>query len=299
MPAPDLRGCCAKRTCRPLSSSKNPARPPEGRRIRGERHSGETSRRGSGVARCRGSHYRQSRDSRPVVSVARRRSRIRRERPDPPVYGPEFVGKRHPDGGHDRCRRSPRPRPAARTRSRKETADVSVIALVCCCPDGAAGILHTDALAQSRKLTAPESFTANAQVTGAQGASATVVGMKIDRYSADADRDAVTQALKDGGYPAFLTALRKAPVVGTVTFAGETFNIRWARQQTVPNRRVIVLVTEKPMFFVGGGSMRMRSRARAMTSRSSSSRWTMAASASTARWWPRRGSKLVVKPSSR
>jgi hypothetical protein len=118
----------------------------------------------------------------------------------------------------------------------------------------------SDALAQSRKLTAPETFSANAQVIGNAGASATVVSMKVDRYSSDADRDAVTQALKEGGYPAFLTALRKAPVVGTLTLGGEAFDIRWARQQPVANGRWIVLVTDKPVFFVGGGSVGAKPR---------------------------------------
>jgi hypothetical protein len=117
-----------------------------------------------------------------------------------------------------------------------------------------------DALGQSRKLTAPESFSANAQVTGTEGAAATVVAMKVDRYSADADRDAVAKALTDGGYAAFLAALRQAPVVGTVTFGGQTFNIRWARQQPIANGRMITLVTDKPIFFVGGGNVNAKPR---------------------------------------
>jgi hypothetical protein len=117
-----------------------------------------------------------------------------------------------------------------------------------------------EGVGQSRKPTAPESFSANAQVIGTEGASATVVAMKVDRYSSDADRDTVAQALKEGGYPAFLAALRKAPVVGTVTLAGQTFDIRWARQEPIANGRWIVLVTDKPMFFVGGGSVNAKPR---------------------------------------
>jgi hypothetical protein len=118
----------------------------------------------------------------------------------------------------------------------------------------------SEGLGQSRKLTAPESFSANAQVIGTEGASATVITMHVDRYSPDADADTVAQALKQGGYPAFLAALRKAPVVGTVTMAGQKFDIRWARAQPAPNGRTIVLVTDKPMFFVGGGSVNAKPR---------------------------------------
>ena len=117
-----------------------------------------------------------------------------------------------------------------------------------------------DAGGGAQNTGAPETITANAHVAGPNGAAATRITMQIDRYTPDADREAVTQALKQGGYPAFLTALRKAPVVGTITVAGQTFNIRWAREQPVSNGRTIVLVTDKPVFFVGGGSTTAKPR---------------------------------------
>jgi hypothetical protein len=113
----------------------------------------------------------------------------------------------------------------------------------------------------ARKLGPPEAFTANAQVAGATGAMAAVITMKVDRYSPEADRDAVAAALKQGGYPAFLEALRKAPAVGTLTMAGKTVDIRWARQTPMANGRTITLVTDKPVYFVGGGDVDAKSRA--------------------------------------
>jgi hypothetical protein len=113
---------------------------------------------------------------------------------------------------------------------------------------------------QAKKITAPETLTANAHVTGVAGAAATRITMQIDRYSPEADRDAVALALKRGGYPAFLAALRKAPAVGTVTVAGQTFDVRWAREQPLANGRSIVLITDKPVYFVGGGSTTAKPR---------------------------------------
>ena len=84
--------------------------------------------------------------------------------------------------------------------------------------------------------------------------------MQIHRYTPEAERNAVADALKHGGYPGFLAALRKAPVVGTVTVAGETFDIRWAREQPVPTGRSIVLITDKPVYLVGGGSTKAKPR---------------------------------------
>ena len=102
---------------------------------------------------------------------------------------------------------------------------------------------------------APETFTANAQAAGAQGgAAAATIQVDIRRYTPEADRAAVETALKSGGYPAFLAALRKAPDVGAVSFADRKWAIRWARErETGKNTRQIVVVTDQPIFFVGGG----------------------------------------------
>lgn len=114
--------------------------------------------------------------------------------------------------------------------------------------------------AQSSRDKLPESFTANAQFQGAGGAAATTIKIRIDRYTPDAEREAVVQALKQGGYQGFVTALRKAPVVGAVTMGNSTFDIRWARATPNKNNRSIVLVTDKPMFFVGGGQVDAKPR---------------------------------------
>ena len=66
-----------------------------------------------------------------------------------------------------------------------------------------------------RNSGAPETFSANAQVKSAAGAIAATIQIQIQRYTPDFDRKSVETALKGGGYPSFLTALRKAPEVGT------------------------------------------------------------------------------------
>jgi hypothetical protein len=112
-----------------------------------------------------------------------------------------------------------------------------------------------------RNSGAPETFSANAQAKGAAGAIAATIQIHVQRYTPDFDRTAVESALKGGGYPAFLTALRKAPEVGSVAVGDQKFAIRWAREQKTPKGRTIVLVTDKPVFFVGGGSTTAKPRA--------------------------------------
>jgi len=107
---------------------------------------------------------------------------------------------------------------------------------------------------QKRRDPLPESFTATAQFVGASGTAATTLEIRVERYTPDAEREAVLQALVQNGYSGFVTALRKAPVVGSVAIGEHAFDIRWARESPIKNGRAIVLVTDKPMFFLGAGS---------------------------------------------
>jgi hypothetical protein len=114
----------------------------------------------------------------------------------------------------------------------------------------------------SQKHGAPETFVANLNAAGATGgAAAATIEIDIRRYTPDADRTAVESALKTGGYPAFLTALRKAPEVGSVSFGTQKWPIRWARESPSGEySRTIVVVTDQPIFFVGGGRVDAKPR---------------------------------------
>jgi hypothetical protein len=113
-----------------------------------------------------------------------------------------------------------------------------------------------------RRPTAPETFRAQAKATSDAGlAGAAYVDMQIDKYSPDAERDAMLAALKSAGYPALVDMIRKAPAIGTVKVGTETFAVRWARQQrSGENRRTISIVTDKPILFVGGGQANAKPR---------------------------------------
>ena len=116
--------------------------------------------------------------------------------------------------------------------------------------------------ADSQSIGAPETFSANINATGASGgAGAATIQIDIRRYTPDSDRTAVEAALKTGGYASFVTALRKAPQVGTVSFGDRTWAIRWARERPAGEyTRTIVVVTDQPIFFVGGGRVDAKPR---------------------------------------
>lgn len=127
---------------------------------------------------------------------------------------------------------------------------------------GFVALAMSPAAAQTpRNSGAPEIFSANAQVASSAGAIAATIQVQIQRYSPDFDRKSVETALKGGGYPAFLSALRKAPEVGSVGIGDQKFPIRYAREEKTDKGRTITVVTDKPMFFVGGGRTEAKPRA--------------------------------------
>lgn len=109
----------------------------------------------------------------------------------------------------------------------------------------------------------PERFSVNAQTTasgGGTGAMAATFVVALDRYNSDKERDALAAALKHGGYPGFLPALRAAPIVGRVEAGDKRANIRYAFQRQAGPGRSIVVVTEEPVYFIGGGSANAKPR---------------------------------------
>jgi hypothetical protein len=114
-----------------------------------------------------------------------------------------------------------------------------------------------------RPASAPETFSANAQAKSPAGTVSSTLEIRITRYTPDFDRTTMETALRQrGGYPGFLTALRKAPVVGQVVMAGgQSFAIRYARETTTADKRSIVVVTDKPVFFLGGAQAEPKPRA--------------------------------------
>ena len=107
---------------------------------------------------------------------------------------------------------------------------------------------------------APETFSADAQVKTAKASATAAITIRVQRYTPDFDRKSVETGLKAGGYNGFLAALRKAPDVGYVEIGDQKYVIRYARERTSGKGRAIVLVTEKPVFFIGGGATNAKSR---------------------------------------
>jgi hypothetical protein len=123
-------------------------------------------------------------------------------------------------------------------------------------------LMATPAVTQYRAtLGAPETFSVTADVIAAPGAATAKIQIVIQRYTSEAERTAIERALETGGYPVFLTALRRSSDVGYVEHGMARFTIRYARETRTANGRRIDVVTDRPMFFVGGGAPEPRPRA--------------------------------------
>ena len=95
---------------------------------------------------------------------------------------------------------------------------------------------------------------------GPIGAAAATIKVVIQRYTPDAERTALEAALATGGYTAFLPALRRSSDVGYVEHGTARFTIRYARETKTDKGRSIDVVTDRPIFFVGGGAPEARPR---------------------------------------
>jgi hypothetical protein len=108
--------------------------------------------------------------------------------------------------------------------------------------------------AAAQPATQPEVLTGTAQIKNATGAVSGTLEVRLRRVTPEFDRKTVETALKEGGYPRFLTAIRNAPEVGQLLLGGGApFAIRYARERVDATGRRLVLVTDKPVYFVGGG----------------------------------------------
>jgi len=107
-------------------------------------------------------------------------------------------------------------------------------------------LVGSSALAQNGGKEHFTAFAVDTSNTAPRGAATTTVDIVINRYSSDADRDRLLEAL-DQGQDALLKALQKLPVVGYLTTPGSLrYDIHFAWQRPAPDGgRNIVVVTDR------------------------------------------------------
>ena len=132
----------------------------------------------------------------------------------------------------------------------------SLVVIAVAVLSAATGVAQT-----SGTTRAPETFSAGVQIQTASGPISATIQVRITRYTPEFDRKMLEDALEHGGYASFVNALRKVPEVGTVAAGDGQFSIRLARERKTDKGRTIVVVTNKPVFFVGGARPDAKPRA--------------------------------------
>jgi hypothetical protein len=107
--------------------------------------------------------------------------------------------------------------------------------------------------APQKKKGGPETYNGKARIASSTAVADASFSIVIDQYTSEKDLKAMEQALQSGGSEAFVHALKKAPVAGHLKTGDKTFTIRWARQKDTPKGRVISVVTDAPVYFLGAG----------------------------------------------
>ena len=119
----------------------------------------------------------------------------------------------------------------------KFCASIALCVLICW-----AGVQATDY---------PLTLGAAAQVTKGATTVTTTFTIHVDREMNETFRSRVMDALKFGGYPKFLSALRSLPPIGTIAFEARTVEVRYAREEPREKGSRLVLVADRPLFFLG------------------------------------------------
>ena len=78
------------------------------------------------------------------------------------------------------------------------------------------------------------------------------VTIHVDRLMEETRRKKAMDALKYTGYAGFLNVLRALPDIGTIELRSRKVSIRYAHEQQTSTGRRMVLVADKPLFFLGG-----------------------------------------------
>jgi hypothetical protein len=80
------------------------------------------------------------------------------------------------------------------------------------------------------------------------------VSVIIDRFSTDAERDAVMAALKKGGTDAVRSLLLTSSPIGSLKVGSQLTVIKFVYARTTAEGRLITAVTGSPIAFLGAGA---------------------------------------------
>jgi hypothetical protein len=97
----------------------------------------------------------------------------------------------------------------------------------------------------------PLTLTLDAKAATPAVSVAATMTIRVEGLMLESRRTRVTDALAYGGYGNFVTALRALPSVGTIVLGTRSVDIRYAHEQEDGAGRRLVLVADRPLYFLG------------------------------------------------
>ena len=104
----------------------------------------------------------------------------------------------------------------------------------------------------------PMTLTADAKASAGTAAVTAVVTIKVDRLMEESRRVRVTDKLTHDGYAKFVPELRSLPPIGTIEVQKRRVEIRYAREQRDDKGRRVVLIADRPLFFLAADPAKNR-----------------------------------------
>ncbi|HEY1307594.1 MAG TPA: hypothetical protein VGF24_28770 [Vicinamibacterales bacterium] len=122
----------------------------------------------------------------------------------------------------------------------------------------AVGALACLMFASSVAASYPMTLTARANFTGTETTISSTLTITVERLMDPDDRTFVLDGLKYRGYQGFMDALRPRPVIGQVGNKSGHVDLRYAWETKTDDRRRLVLVADKPFFFIARDTSKPR-----------------------------------------
>jgi hypothetical protein len=104
----------------------------------------------------------------------------------------------------------------------------------------------------------PATLTAHATLKSGVTTITSVLTIKVTSLMPPLLRSRAVDGLKYNGYSGFVNALRPLPVIGQVSTQNASVDIRYASETMVDGRRRLILVADKPLFFLANDSAKSR-----------------------------------------
>jgi hypothetical protein len=125
-----------------------------------------------------------------------------------------------------------------------------------------AGAMAGASVPAASAQSTPETFTGTATIktAGAAAASAPIT-IVVSRKLSQSEADSLTSAFKTGGAPALRKALAAVAPTGTVRLGqGEPTSTRLTIERPTDKGRLLTIVTEQPLLFLGAGMPKAKSK---------------------------------------